>query len=140
MDFEKPGVVSVWLGRFASRTAFGAYLEERYEAEGDATPLNRFAADFRLGVPPRYFYDHDFQEAEFRASGPAPIGDLLAPFSGAGSFLSAAAAAARAAGVSEANAAILLYDFHYDPAVSPVAPAGPVRFLGAFPYMRPSIP
>lgn len=74
-----PGV-NIWVGFIDSKAAFEAYLEEVYE--DDNRPISQFAAD-----QDEYFYDHDFFEASY-SDEPEQPDRLLAPFSGAGQFLS----------------------------------------------------
>jgi hypothetical protein len=129
MMSRKEGVVSVWVANFGSAVVFSAYFAENDE---DNLSLNQFAADFQLGNPPRYWYDHDRQEAGFEPSGPLPVGQLVAEASHSTSFLFQVVQAATVAGWKEADGVILLFD--YAVVGEMPRPEGPARYIGTFKY------
>jgi hypothetical protein len=123
-DWEKEGCVSIWVGDFADAEEFDNYMEESIgEDDSIATPLNEFAEDIGFG-----FYDHDFQEAEFFEDKKS-IRELLLPFSDSESYCEEAVIAANRKNISQANAAILLFDCDYKPKTSEKSK---VKFLGSF--------
>lgn len=52
-NWERNGLVSVWVGKVASDAELRAYLAEQYE--DDNAPVSKFATDCGLN-----WYDHDF--------------------------------------------------------------------------------
>jgi hypothetical protein len=130
-DASRDGVVSIWIAPEVSEQEIDDYLAEVEDFDPDGEnedAFSSFAEEFGL-----LWYDHDFMEAAFENS-PAPVEQLLGGASFAPSFLDAAAAAAKAAGLDTAQAAILLYDVDYDPNHG-AAKGDRFQFLGAFPYV-----
>lgn len=129
MQSEADGIVSLWIGHFANEDALFAYVDMTYDVDGKATCA--FANDAGIG-----WFDHDFQEAQYVADGlHAPEPALLA-HSWAASFVAEAASAIQAACHDADNAVFLLYDYAYAPAATQPKPSGPLRFVGAFGYIR----
>jgi hypothetical protein len=112
MNFERKGVISLWLFR-----------EPADPADADKDVLQYFA-----GVD---YYDLDDQEGVVREV-PTPIADLLAPLSYSESFQSEAAAAGDRLGVAEAFGVLAQYDFAYDTAAVARPIARDPMFLGTF--------
>ncbi len=122
--------VDLWVGRFANRGAFSTYFSEEFDEEADERPISQFAAD--VGQP---FYDHDAIEMAFHSRARS-LGDMLAPHSGATSFVEAAQTAfdqrdwSRTAG--RINTIILAYDAAIDRPVTIERPGYWLVYLGRF--------
>ena len=126
LEFEKAGMVSIWVGEFSSQNEFNDYLQETIDGDAEVdVPINRFAHDIGVG-----FYDHDSQEAEYKHEH-LPVKDLLAGFWRANSYSESAAAAAELIGVERANTAVLLFDWKYRESTKRISNS-PLRFLGSF--------
>jgi uncharacterized repeat protein (TIGR04138 family) len=129
VEFARRGIVSVWVGAFASPDEADAYFQEDLDAPD--RPLSAFAADFRLG-----YYLPWKLEMNFQGDRPRPPGELLRDATFAPTFLDQAVALARAQGVEEARGYALLHDYGYRQNPARVDEAGPLRFLGACAYVQ----
>lgn len=131
-DWEREGMVSLWIGDFASPAEFEDYFAEHIaeDAEGD-DPINAFSAEFNLG-----YYDVGNQEANYNDGGALPVRAFLGRFSYSSSFIDAAAAAADRAGMTTANALVLLFDCDYKGGDDD----GQLSFIGSFPYDKTAPP
>jgi hypothetical protein len=123
MNFQKPYVVSVWVGRFDSPSAFEGYVAQTYDSDGNSKC--QFAEHAGLG-----WFDHDFQEGEFFER-PGFVTDLQG-FSYAASFLEAMSQQLAEGG--DWNSILLLYDCEYDSSRAHPSRASRLRFVGSFPY------
>jgi hypothetical protein len=127
MDYEKPNVVSVWIGNLASKESLEELLAESEDG------ASRFAASLGVG-----WIDHDFCESLF-VSRRVSVAELVGCFSYADSFLDAVLESAVARSLPDVNAAILLFDFDYS-----LAPTEPeidgMLFVGSYPYDKRSSP
>jgi uncharacterized repeat protein (TIGR04138 family) len=131
-EFKRVGFVSLWVGAFASVEAAEAYFGIPDEI-GVYLPAEAFAGDFGLGdFPP------EILEVNFEQVLPRPLGELLRDATFAASFLDQALAAASRQGVDRTQGVALLYNFDYrlNPARRDVA--GPLRFIGVFPFVQVS--
>lgn len=123
--------VDVWVGRFRSRAAFSTYFSETFDEEADDRPISHFAAD--LGQP---FYDHDAIETSFH-SRPLPLPEMIAPHSGAMSFLTPVQAVFEEVGWppkgGRPNTVVLAYDQAIDQPATIERPDFRLLYLGRFP-------
>lgn len=111
-DFREGGVYSIWLGTFTDEEQMDEYLR------GD------FRRDFGFAVEEGY-------EPEYSASPtPRPIANLLKGFSGWKEFLPAAVEAAKSAGHSQANCAVVFRSMRYQSQYA--KKKAPMTFIGAF--------
>src|SRR5947209_272142 len=128
-EFRRDGFVSIWVGHFASIEEAEAYFGIP-EKIGLYLPAEAFTADFGLGdFPPETL------EANFEQLAPRPLAVLLRDATFADSFRDRALEAARRQGIHEAQGVALLYDFDYRLKPDRRDVAGPVRFLGAVPFV-----
>jgi hypothetical protein len=128
-EFKRIGFVSLWVGTFASVEDAEAYFGIPDEI-GVYLPADAFAGDFGLGdFPP------EILEVNFEQVSPRPLEILLRDATFAASFLDQALEAATRQRVGQAQGVALLYNFDYrlDPARCDMA--GPLRFIGAFPFV-----
>jgi uncharacterized repeat protein (TIGR04138 family) len=130
VNFRRNGFVSFWIGTFPSVEAAEAYFGIPDEI-GAYLPPEAFAADCGLGDFPPQNLEVNFEQVE-----PRPLRELLedAPFSA--SFLDEALEAASRQGIHEAQGVALLYDFDCRAQFARQSEAGPVRFVGTFPFLR----
>lgn len=129
-EFKRAGFVSLWVGTFPSVDDAEAYFGMPDEI-GVYLPPEAFARDFGLGnFPPETL------EVNFEQVAPRPLAELLLDTTFAASFLDQAVAAADRLGIAEAQGVALLYDFDYRLKPARRDAAGPLRFLGAFPYVH----
>ena len=122
----EPGIVSVWVGAFPSRSAAAEYVSEDWVYNPRHTPAP-FLTDF--GIPPWF----DLHAADGVAlDRPTPIGRLARNEWFAGQpFAAAAVAECRRLGVRAANLVISLYGYRYPG--EPGRAAGGMVFVGVFP-------
>ena len=106
--------ISIWLGDVADEMELDDYLG------------NRFASDFGFEI-----YAPDGPECSAREE--TDVRSLLEGFSQWRQFVDAAVEKAAAAGVERASAAIVFYNFEYDPSLVQNENA-PMRFIGNIPY------
>jgi hypothetical protein len=106
--------ISIWLGDIADEMELDDYL-------GD-----RFASDFGFDI-----YAPDGPECSVQEE--TNVHSLLQGFSQWRQFVDAAVEKAAAAGVERASAAIVFYNFEYDPSLVQNEDA-PMRFIGTVPY------
>lgn len=130
---KRVNFVSFWAGAFASVEDAEAYFGIPDEV-GIYLPAEAFARDFDLGeFPP------EILEVNFERVSPRPLADLLRDATFAASFLDQALEVAARQGVEQAQGIALLYNFDYRLHPAPRDAAGPLRFLGVFPYVRVSV-
>lgn len=127
---ECPGVVSMWVGTFPSLEAAEAYFGIPDEI-GVYLPPEGFAADLGLSDVPPERLEVNFSQLSLR-----PINQLLADATFAASFIVPAVEAAVRLGIEEAQGVALLYDFDYTAQLGYHEAAGPLRFIGRFPFAR----
>lgn len=125
----RPGHVSVWVGEFGSVEAAEAYFGIPEEVNV-YLPAEAFEADFDLGD-----YLPESLAVNFEQVTPRPLRQLLQDATYAASFLDAAVTAAAALGITRAQGVALVYDFDYGQHAERRASAGPLRFVGAFPFV-----
>jgi hypothetical protein len=75
-------------------------------------------------------------EVNFERLTPRPLRELLQDATFAGSFVEQAVQAAAEQGVPQSQGVALLYDFDYRRKTGRCDAAGPLRFLGAFHYVK----
>jgi uncharacterized repeat protein (TIGR04138 family) len=131
-EFRRIGFVSLWTGTFASVEAAEEYFGIPDEI-GVSLPPDAFAADIGLGsISP------EIMEVNFEQVRPRPLRDLLRDATFAASFIDPALEAAGRQGISEAQGIALLFDFDYRLKPAQGRTAGPLRFIGAFPFVATS--
>jgi hypothetical protein len=113
-DFQREGLVSVWLG-FSDGSS-----------EMDADVLQDLC-----GVG---YYSLDDQEANNHDFKLVPVEELLGPLSYSPSFVDAVVAKASSMGLAHARWIIVQYDFAYSPEKVLRAIASDPKFLGVFEY------
>lgn len=122
--------VSVWIGAFPSMDAAEAYFGIPDEIAVYLPPEN-FARDFGLGdFPPERL------EVNFEQLSPRPLRDLLQDATFSAEFMDQAVEAARRQEISAAQGIALLYDFNYEAQPGWQRAAGPLQFIGSFPFVR----
>jgi uncharacterized repeat protein (TIGR04138 family) len=129
-ELERTGFVSLWVGSFASIEDAEAYFGIPDEI-GLSLPADAFARDFSLGNFPSENLEVNFEQLT-----PRPLRELLQDATFAGSFIEQAVQAASEQGIPQAQGIALLYDFDYRRKPSRCDAVGPLRFVGAFPYIR----
>lgn len=128
----REGFVSLWVGTFPSVEAAEAYFGIPDEI-GVYLPPEAFATDFRLGdFPPEAL------EVNFEQVSPRPLGEILGDATFSASFLDQAVEAGNRQGITEAQGLALLYDFDYRAKAGRDDAAGPLKFIGAFPFVPTS--
>jgi hypothetical protein len=131
-DCRRGGLVSVWVGTFPSVGAAEAYFGIPDEI-GVYLPPEGFARDLELDdLPPENL------EVNFEQVSPRPLQELLKDATFSASFIAQAVEAARQQGIHEAQGVALLYDFDYQAKPGWQHAAGPLRFIGSFPFAGPS--
>src|SRR4051794_29031409 len=125
---RKKGVVSVWVGTFPSVEAAEAYFGIPDEI-GVYLPPEGLARDLGLGDLPAELLEVNFEQVL-----PRPARDLLRDATFSASFIDQAVEAASRLGIYEAQGVVLLFDFDYPAVPGWKAEAGPLRWVGTFPY------
>jgi uncharacterized repeat protein (TIGR04138 family) len=123
------GFVSIWLGSFPSVEAAESYFGIPDEIGVDLPP-DAFAADIGVQDLPV-----EKLEVNFEQLSPRPVGELLRDATFAPSFRDVATEAATNRGIHEAQGIALLYDTDYRAKAAAGKAAGPLTFIGAFPYL-----
>jgi len=127
-DCRRTGFVSVWIGTFPSVEAAEAYFGIPDEI-GVYLPPERFARDLGLDdLPPECL------EVNFEQVSPRPLRELLKDATFSPAFLDQAVDAANQQGIQAAQGIALLYDFDYHAKSGWQGAAGPLRFIGSFPF------
>jgi hypothetical protein len=129
-QYGRTGFVSIWVGTFPSIESAEEYFGIPDEI-GVYLPPEAFASELGLGDFPPDILEVNFEQVE-----PRPVEELLESVSFAESFMVKAIAAAQEAGISEAQGVALLFDFDYRLKPDWKQVAGPLRFVGTFPYVR----
>jgi hypothetical protein len=129
VGFRRPDVVSVWVGTFPSVEAAETYFGIPDEV-GVYLPPEGFARD--LGMPD---LPAECLEVNFEQLAPRPLRQLLQDATFAASFMDQAITAACRQDIQAAQGIALLYDFDYQATPGWQATAGPLRFLGSFPFV-----
>ena len=128
---EQEGIVSVWAGFFENEKALMTYAaEEGYDNEGNEkiSPFNQdfFGGDALWPGEPE-FWERGMVE-------PTTDGNELVKRFSEGTAIGPELKKLFPKGLDRAyNAAILIYDYQYDPRESKSNPDAPVTFLGAVP-------
>jgi hypothetical protein len=117
-EFAIGGMVSIWVGNFASDAQFDEYMNMTEDFENDF--------GFRIN-------DHGIREAVVKSS-PVPIEQLVKGFSNCQSFAPAVVEAAKEAGCERATTMIVFYSVWFAPAKVTINPQARLKFLGAFPF------
>ncbi len=128
---EQEGMVSVWAGFFKNEEALMDYAaEEGYDSEG-IPAISAFNQDF-FGGEDLWPFDPDFWERDMVET-TTDVEALVEPFS-EGTSIGPELKKLFPDGLSKAyNAAILVYNYQYDPTESRPNPHAPVTFLGTVP-------
>jgi hypothetical protein len=129
---RRPGVVSVWVGTFPSVEAAEAYFGIPDEI-GVYLPPEGFAADLGVADLPAEHLEVDFEQLS-----PRPLRELLERATFSASFLDRAAEAASRQGIVAAQGIALVYHFDYQSQPGWKCVAGPMTFVGSFPFEQPS--
>lgn len=123
---EQEGIVSVWAGVFETDKALREYFD--YMAERDIPP---FSQDFFEGCD-IYPFDIDFSERSVHEFTSDP--EALVCHYSEGTAIGSELKKLFPHGLKKpCNAAILVYNYEYDPEESAPNPNAPVTFLGAVP-------
>lgn len=130
-DSECPGIVSLWVGAFPSVEAAEAYFGIPDEI-GVYLPPEAFARD--LGVDQRLIGE---LEVNFERLDPRPLFELLEDVTFVQSFRDQALRVANKLGIDTAQGIALVYDFDYQAKAGWQRTAGPMTFIGTFPF-RPA--
>lgn len=113
-DFQKGGMVSVWVGDFATDIELDDYLN-----------LSRaFELDFGFQLNER-----DMPESVVKDA-PVPIPDLVSGFSWSESYAAEVAKLAKAQGISNATTMLVFLNFEYRRSQGIPKGSAPLRFLG----------
>ncbi len=127
-DFERPGVVSIWVATVPLSRIPKNYLKENGDNEDG--PFNRFSADFGFAGG----YDHDTVDTNASPGRAKSIADLLGECSYSSSFVGRAAAEAKKRGLDKTQFVFLLYDARYPARRTKITKSEFMEFLGCFPY------
>lgn len=128
----RSGFVSVWVGTFSSVEAAESYFGIPDEI-GVYLPPEAFTRDLGLDdLPPECL------EVNFEQVAPRPLRELLRDATFSASFIDQAVEAARRQDIHEAQGIALLYDFDYKGQPGGQGEAGPLKFIGSFPFARTS--
>jgi hypothetical protein len=129
MECRRSGLVSVWVGTFPSVEVAEAYFGIPDEIGVDLPPEG-FARDLGFDDLPAESLEVNFEQVS-----PRPLPDLLKDATFSASFLHQAVEAAGRQGIHEAQGIVLLYDFDYQARPGWQCAAGPLRFVGTFPFV-----
>jgi Immunity protein 22 len=127
-ECRRSGFVSVWVGTFPSVEAAETYFGIPDEI-GVYLPPEVFIRDLGLEDLPTENLEVNFEQVS-----PRPLRPLLADATFATSFLDQAVEAARGQGIEAAHGVALLYDFDYQAKPGWQRTAGPLTFIGSFPF------
>jgi hypothetical protein len=127
-DCQRSGFVSVWVGTFPSVEAAETYFGIPDEV-GVYLPPEVFLKDLGLEE-----LRAENLEVNFEQLAPRRLRRLLADATFAASFLDQAVEAASRQGIEAAQGVALLYDFDYQAKPGWQRTAGPLTFLGSFPF------
>jgi uncharacterized repeat protein (TIGR04138 family) len=130
VNFRRNGFVSFWIGTFPSVEAAESYFGIPDEI-GVYLPPEAFAADCGLGD-----FSPNALEVNFEQVSPRPLRELLEDATFSASFLDEALEAASHQGIHEAQGVALLYDFDCRAQCARHSEAGPLWFVGTFPFVR----
>jgi uncharacterized repeat protein (TIGR04138 family) len=130
VGFNRLGIVSLWVGTFASVEDSEVYFGIPDEI-GVYLPPEAFMADFGLGD-----FQPDNLEVNFEQVSPRSLAELLRDVTFADSFVHQALDAAVRQGIYETQGVALLYNFDYRLKSARCDVAGPLRFIGAFPFVE----
>jgi hypothetical protein len=129
-DCRRQGCVSVWIGTFPSLDAAEAYFGIPDEI-GVYLPPESFARDLGLDDLPVECLEVNFEQVE-----PRPLRDLLKDATFSSAFLNQAVTAASQQGIEAAQGIAILYDFDYQTKPGWQRQAGPLTFIGSFPFVH----
>jgi hypothetical protein len=104
---EEAGIVSIWLGRFASARQWKRYLKVKYSKDGDFLGSG-FTKSFGID-----YFDEDFFEAEFFKKASLEISFLLDGFSYDKKIAGALVKDHKTNLDTPANCVLLIYNFHF---------------------------
>jgi hypothetical protein len=127
-DCQRPGIVSLWVGTFPSLEAAEVYFGLPDEIGVDLPPEG-FAQDLGLDDVPG-----ERLEVNFEQETPRPLRELLKDASFSGTFAEQALEAASQQGIQTAQGIALLFDFDYQASPGCQRVAGPLTFIGSFPF------
>jgi hypothetical protein len=126
-DFEKEGVVSIWLARFEAEETLRAYVEEHMDENEDF--YSAFYLEFRMG-----YLDHDFMDAVKQPEHPQTLEELLRGASYGKSIAANIRAGGNLPDVSKYNSFICVYDYAFVPDADYVRQNPNVDFWGVVAY------
>jgi immunity protein 22 of polymorphic toxin system len=129
MECRRNGLVSVWVGTFLSVEAAEAYFGIPDEI-GVYLPPEGFARDLGFDDLPAESLEVNFEQVS-----PRTLPELLKDATFSASFIARAVEEARRQGIHEAQGVVLLYDFDYQARPGWQRAAGPLRFVGSFPFV-----
>ncbi|RAS79936.1 immunity 22 family protein [Priestia endophytica] len=107
---ESPGVMSLWLGHFATKEKLEEYIEVEFNEEGDRI-RSLFMRDFKMGFSD---YDEDLLEKTFKEEATSSLERLLQNISYKEKILSQFVSHYGIELQESFNAVIAIYDTQYD--------------------------
>lgn len=107
---ESPGVMSLWLGHFATKEKLEKYIEFEFNEEGDRI-RSLFMRDFKMGFSD---YDEDLLEKMFKEEATSSLKRLLQNISYKEKILSQFVSHYGIELGESFNAVIAIYDTQYD--------------------------
>jgi hypothetical protein len=129
VDGRRQGFVSVWVGAFPSVEAAEAYFGIPDEIDVYLPPEG-FAKD--VGIPDLV---PECLEVNFEQVSPRPLRQLLQTATFSASFIDQAIEGASRQDIQEAQGIALLYHFDYQTVPGWQRRAGPLLFIGSFPFV-----
>lgn len=130
-DFEKEGIVSIWLAHFDDADTLHSYFEEHPDENENF--YSAFYIEFRMG-----YLDHDFMDVLMQPAQPQTLEELLRGASYGKSIAANIHAGGRLPDVSKYNCFICVYDFAFVPDADYVRQNPNVDFWGFVAYDRNS--
>src|SRR5262245_58370406 len=107
-DFEKRGVVSIWVAKVPLSELPDDYFEENFTDE--SKPFTRFSLDFGFD-----FFNFDLVDTNAAKDGPRDVGHLVAECSFSSSYAAEVAKAAKKRGLDTTQYVLLIFDTQYSP-------------------------
>jgi hypothetical protein len=129
VDGRRQGFVSVWVGAFPSVEDAEAYFGIPDEIDVYLPPEG-FAND--VGIPDLV---PECLEVNFEQVSPRPLRQLLQTATFSASFIDQAIEGTNRQDIQEAQGIALVYDFDYQTVPGWQRTAGPLLFIGSFPFV-----
>jgi hypothetical protein len=126
-DFEKKGVVSIWVAIVPLSRIPDKYFEEHRGDEDQ--PFTQFSEDFGIG-----FFDHDFVDTNLSHGRARPVEELVGQCSFSSSYVEKVTAEANKRGLQKTQFVFLMFDIEYAPKQTKVSRSAYLEFLGSFSY------